>query len=253
MREKVSACIMTLNEEANIERCLRSVTWCDEIVILDSGSTDRTLEICRTFTDNIHQHPWQGYIGQRNHIRGLAAHDWVLFMDADEEISPELRRDLLAEIEHGLTGYVGYVFPRRVHYLGRWIRWGEWNPDLKLRFFKKDRGHSVGEEPHDRVVVDGPVKRLSSPLYHYTYDDLADHIETMNRFSSLSAKAKFEGGYRFRRIDFLFRPAFRFWKGYFLKLGFLDGRRGFLIALISSWGVAIKYAKVWELQIGHRM
>jgi glycosyltransferase involved in cell wall biosynthesis len=252
MREKVSACIMTLNEEANIERCLRSVAWCDEIVILDSGSTDRTLEICRTYTDKIYEHPWQGYIGQRNHIRGLASHNWVLFMDADEEVSTSLRQDLLAEIEHGLTSHVGYIFPRRVHYMGKWIRWGEWNPDLKLRFFKKDHGHSVGEEPHDKVVVDGPVKRLKAPLYHYTYDDLADHIETMNRFSSLSAKAKFEGGYRFRRIDFLFRPAFRFFKGYFLKLGFLDGRRGFLIALISSWGVAIKYAKVWEIQIGHR-
>ncbi len=248
MSEKISACIMTFNEERNIERCLKSVTWCDEIVVLDSYSADRTLEICRQYTDRVHQHTWQGYIGQRNLIRGMATHSWVFFLDADEEVSDELREQIQAEFEAGTGDYVGYRFPRRVFYLNRWIMHGEWYPDIKLRLFKKELGHSVGEEPHDQVVVDGPVRTLSGPLYHYTYEDLTDHIKTINRFSAISARAKYESGYRFRWIDFLFRPLFRFLKGYVLKLGLLDGRRGLFIALVSAFGVAVKYAKVWEYQ-----
>jgi hypothetical protein len=176
----------------------------------------------------------------------MAAHSWVLFLDADEEVSEELKDDIESEFESGTGDVVGYRFPRRVFYLNRWIMHGEWYPDIKLRLFKKELGRSIGEEPHDQVVVNGPVKTLSGPLYHYTYDDLSDHLDTVNRFSAISAKAKYESGYRFRWMDFLVRPAFRFFKGYILKMGLLDGRRGFLIALISAFGVAMKYAKVWE-------
>lgn len=247
MKEKISACIMTFNEEKNIERCLKSVTWCDEIVVLDSFSTDRTVDICRKYTEQVHQHEWQGYIGQRNLIRGMASHPWVLFLDADEEVSAALRDAIEREFGSDRVAYDGYRFPRRVFYLSRWILHGEWNPDIKLRLFKKSIGRSVGEEPHDQVIVDGPVKTLSEPLFHYTYDDIADHVRTMNRFSSISAQAKYDAGYRFRWIDFLGRPLFRFIKGYMFKMGFLDGRRGWIIALISAFGVAMKYAKLWEL------
>ena len=248
MNDKISACIMTYNEERNIVRCLKSVAWCDEIVILDSYSTDRTLDLCKAYTDRIDQHTWQGYIDQRNLIRGMASHPWVFFLDADEEVSSELREQILAAQKEGLENYAGYRFPRRVFYLNRWIRHGEWYPDIKLRLFKKELGHSVGEEPHDQVVVNGPVKKLTGPLYHYTYTDLTDHVNTMNRFSKISARAKNDAGYKFRWIDFIFRPSLRFLKGYFLKRGFLDGYRGLLIASISSFGAAMKYAKVWELQ-----
>lgn len=249
MSNKISACIMTFNEERNIERCLKSVAWCDEIVVLDSYSADRTLEICAQYTDRVFQHPWQGYIGQRNLIREMAAHSWVFFLDADEEVSETLKEEILAEFRTENGVYVGYRFPRRVFYLNKWIVHGEWYPDIKLRLFKKELGHSIGEEPHDQVVVKGPVKTLSGSLYHYTYDSVADHLDTMNRFSSISAEAKYNAGYRFRWVDFIFRPVIRFIKGYFIKLGLLDGRRGLLIALISSFGVAIKYAKVWERQL----
>lgn len=252
MIEKISACIMTYNEEDNIECCLKSVTWCDEIVVLDSFSTDRTLEICRRYTDIVHQHEWQGYIGQRNIIRSMATHSWVLFLDADEEVSPALRKAIEDEFKPDRIAFVGYRFPRRVFYLDRWIKHGEWYPDIKLRLFKKSLGRSVGEEPHDQVVVDGPVKTLHAPLFHYTYRNLADHLDTMNRFSSISAQAKYESGSRFRWGDLLLRPFFRFIKGYFLKAGFLDGRRGLIIALISSFGVAMKYAKLWELRFNAR-
>lgn len=248
MIEKISACIMTYNEEENIERCLKSVQWCDEIVILDSYSTDGTLDICRRYTDNVGQHEWQGYIGQRNIIRGMAHHPWVLFLDADEEVSPELRAAIQKEFQTGRAGYVGYRFPRRVYYLNRWIMHGEWYPDIKLRLFKRAEGRSVGEEPHDQVVVDGPVKLLNAPLYHYTYKDIADHLDTLNRFTSISAAAKRQAGNRCRWGDLMMRPCFRFLKGYCFKLGFLDGRRGLLIALISSFNVIMKYAKLWELE-----
>lgn len=245
---KISACITAFNEEDKIEACLKSLTWCDEIVVVDSFSTDRTVEICKKYTDKVVQHPWGGYIAQKNYIRGLAACPWILFVDADEVVSDGLRKEIEAEFEKGPGETVGYDFPRLVHYLGMWIRHGEWYPDRKLRLFRKDRGHSAGQEPHDRVVVDGPVKSLKSPLYHFTYDDMADHIDTLNRFSGISAREKAAAGMKFRLADLLFRPVWRFFKAYFLKRGFLDGKAGLVIAGMSSFGVFVKYAKLMELK-----
>lgn len=249
-RVRISACVMTKNEEKNIRRCLESLTWCEEIVVLDSGSTDRTVEICHEFTTKVHFHEWMGYIGQRNLLREYASHDWVLFLDADEEVSLELRDQFQRIFREGkLTQqYVGFSFPRQVFYLDRWIKHGEWNPDVKLRLFLKDRGYSGGQEPHDMVIVDGPVKKLSGKLLHYTYENLGDHIATMDRFSTISANSKYAEGRRFRLSDILIRPAFRFFKGFILKLGFLDGVRGFIIASVSAFGVLLKYSKIREIE-----
>lgn len=249
MREKISACVTTFNEERNIQRCLASLTWCDEIVVVDSFSTDRTVELCRAFTPRVYQHQWLGYIGQKNLIRRMASHPWILFIDADEEVSPELHEEIEAELAHHDGSIAGYQFPRMVNYIGRWIRHGEWYPDVKLRLFLKDRGRSGGQEPHDQVFVNGGVKTLKGHLWHYTYDDMHDHLETMNRFSSITAQEKFRAGSRFRWVDFLLRPPFRFLKAYLMRGGFLDGRRGFLIALIAAFGVCMKYAKLWELHL----
>lgn len=249
MRAKVSACVTTFNEEHNVERCLGSLSWCDEIIVVDSFSRDATVERCRKFTARVYQHEWLGYIGQKNLIRGLALHPWVLFVDADEEVSPALREEILDELRRNDGAIAGYEFPRMVNYLGRWIRHGEWYPDIKLRLFQKERGRSGGQEPHDQVIVDGPVKRLQGQLYHYTYDDIHDHLETMNRFSSITAQEKFKAGGRAHWSDLIFRPFLRFLKGYVMRRGLLDGRRGFLIALVSAFGVAMKYAKLWELEL----
>ncbi len=246
-RPKISACVMTFNEEANIRRCLESVRWCDEIVIVDSYSADRTVEICREYTDRVFQHTWLGYVGQRNHIRGLARHPWLLFVDADEEVSEGLRAEILEWFRGDLSEVAGFEFPRMVYYIGRWIRHGEWYPDLKLRLFRKDLGRTEGEEPHDRVVVRGNVVRLRNPIWHYTYDDIEDHLNTMNRFSSITARRRFVEGGRFRRRDLLLHPMFRFLKAYFVRGGFRDGIRGFIIAYISAFASAMKYAKIWEL------
>lgn len=248
-REKISVCVMTFNEERKLRRCLESVRWCDEIVVLDSFSTDRTVEIARTYTDRVYQQAWLGYVGQRNLVRELATHPWLLFLDADEEVSKGLREEIDAVFSRGPAPHVGFEFPRRVYYLGRWIRYGEWYPDVKLRLFHRDHGRSEGLEPHDRVVVNGPVLRLRNPVWHYTYDGLDDQLRTMNRFSTISAQQKFMAGERFHWRDFLFRPPLRFLKGYVLRGGFLDGTRGLVIATISAFGAAMKYVKLWELHL----
>jgi glycosyltransferase involved in cell wall biosynthesis len=250
--EKISACIMTGNEERKIRRCLASVAWCDEIVVLDSFSTDGTLAICREFTDRIHQHEWLGYVGQRNLLRQHARHPWLLYLDSDEEVSPALRDEIRWEMEANAGAYAGYEFPRLVYYLGRWIRHGEWYPDVKLRLFLKEAGRSEGIEPHDYVAVNGAVKRLRHPVWHYTYDDLRDHLETVNRFSTLTAQQKFMRGERFRWLDLIFRPPLHFLKGYILKRGFLDGTHGFVIALMCGYGAFLKYGKLWELELRRR-
>jgi len=249
MREKISACIISFNEERKIARCLRSVTWCDEIVVLDSFSTDRTVEICRRFTNHVHQHEWLGYVGQRNLVRDLSVYPWVLFLDSDEQVSPALREEIVREFARGTGEYAGYEFPRQVYYLGKWIRHGEWYPDIKLRLFKKTRGRTEGVEPHDKVVVHGPVKRLRSPLWHYTYDNIGDHMETTNRFSGIMGRQLYVQGARFRWPDLIMRPMLRFFKGYVLKRGFLDGAHGLIVAVLNSYGVFAKYAKIWELEL----
>lgn len=248
-REKISACVIVFNEEKKVRRCLESLKWCDEIIVADSFSTDRTVDIALEYTPNVFQHVWLGYVGQRNMIRERASNSWILYLDSDEEVSPALRDEILAEFAKDDQRILGYEFPRLVYFLGRWIRHGEWYPDVKLRLFHKDYGRTEGEEPHDRVVVNGQVKRLKSPIYHYTYDDLRDQNETLNRFSSITAQQKFVKDQNFRWIDLFFRPVLRFIKGYFIKRGFMDGLPGFIIAVTNSYGAFLKYAKLWELHL----
>lgn len=248
MSISISACVMTFNEEQNIRRCLKSLTWCDEIIVVDSFSTDATVSICKEYTERVHQHEWLGYIGQRNLVKDMATHDWVLFLDADEEVSPALREALSKVFLNLPAGCVGFEFPRQVYYLGKWIRHGTWYPDYKIRLFRKEMGRSGGVEPHDTVHLDGPAIRLRQPLWHYTYRDLSDHVNTMNRFSSISAQTLFDGGRRFRWLDLLFRPSWRFFKGFVIRSGWMDGWRGFVIDTINAFGVGMKYAKLRELE-----
>ena len=249
MRENISACITAGNEEDNIRRCLESVTWADEIVVVDSFSTDRTVEICKEYTDRVYEHRWLGYIGQKNLAKDLAKGPWILFLDADEEVSPDLR-DEIREIfgSGGSTDVAGFEFPRMVFYLGRWIRHGDWYPDVKLRLFRKDCGQCGGEEPHDRLIVHGPVRRLKHCMYHYTYTDISDQVATINRFSEITAIGQHNAGRRFRYPDLIFRPVFRFFRGYVLRRGFLDGLPGLIVASTASFAVFVKYAKLWELR-----
>jgi len=251
MREKISACIIAGNEEKNIRRCLESVRWADEIVVVDSFSRDRTAEIAREYTSHVYQHEWTGYIGQKNLIKDLATGPWIFFIDADEQVSDELRDEILEEFEAGRsTGVSGYEFPRMVRHLGRWITHGDWYPDVKMRLFRKTEGKCGGKEPHDRTTVDGPVRRLKANLYHFSYDNLQDQLSTMNRFSGITARVWMEDNGRFRLHDLIIRPPWRFFRGYFLKRGFLDGLPGLIIAVTNAFGVFAKYAKLWEMSLG---
>ena len=249
VREHISVCITAGNEEKNIRRCLESVTWADELIVVDSFSTDRTPDICREYTHLVYEHKWLGYIAQKNLIKDLATKPWVMFVDADEEVSAQLRDEILEEFScERCVGVAGYEFPRMVYYLGRWIRHGDWYPDMKLRLFRKALGNCGGKEPHDRTTVDGPVRRLKGNIYHYTYSGILDQLSSLNRFTSITAETKHAEGNRFALIDLMFRPAFRFFRGYFLRLGMLDGLPGLIIAMTTAYGVFAKYAKLWELQ-----
>lgn len=249
MREKISVCITAGNEEKNIRRCLESVTWADEIIVIDSFSTDRTAEISRQYTELVYEHRWLGYIGQKNLAKDMASHRWILFIDADEAVSDELREEILENFNSGQTEFFsGFEFPRMVYFLGRWIRHGDWYPDYKLRLFDRTKGQCGGKEPHDRMLVEGSIKRLKAPLYHFTYDDISDQVATLNRFSTITSLTQQEEGRTFRLYDLLLRPAWRFFRGYIIKCGFMDGLPGYIVAKSQAYSVFIKYAKLWELQ-----
>jgi glycosyltransferase involved in cell wall biosynthesis len=247
-RDKISACLTVGNEEDKVRRCLSSLLWADEIVVVDSFSKDNTVAICREYTDKVYQHEWLGYVGQKDLIKKMARYKWILFIDADEEVSVKLKNQILSDFNQGINKrYVGYEFPRKVYFLGQWIVRGEWWPDIKMRLYHRDYGICAGKEPHDQVVVNGPVKRLSGCLYHYTYDDITDQVDTANRFSTIAASTMQREQYKFSCLDLLFRPLWRFFKGYFLKRGVLDGMTGFIIAVLNAFSVFLKYAKLWEI------
>ncbi len=253
MQEKISVCITAGNEEKNIRRCLESVKWADEIIVIDSFSTDKTNAICKEYTTRVYKHRWLGYIMQKNLAKDLASNEWVLFLDADEEISPSLHDEIKKEFSSPrLKEYTCLEFPRMVKFLGRWIKHGDWYPDIKLRLYRKDCGQCAGTEPHDKMVVCGKCKRLKSPLYHYTYANIHEQLETMNKFSSLTAKSKYNQHEKFKLSQIIFRPPLRFLRCYIFRLGFLDGIPGLLIASTVAFGVTAKYIKLWELKLNDK-
>ena len=245
----VSAIIVCYNEEENIGRCLNSLRWCDEIVVVDSFSTDRTLEICRQFTNIIIQREWAGYRDQKAFAHSKATKDWVLMIDSDEEVPPELRNEIREQLAVAGTLYFGFLIPRLVFYLNRWWRRGGWYPDYGVRLFRRDRARWGGTEPHDKIIVEGPVRRLRNPLHHFSYRNIDDHIERINRFTSISSMELRSRGERWRLTDALLRPAVRFCRSYFLKRGFMEGFAGFHVAVTAAMYVFLKYAKLWELEV----
>ncbi len=244
----ISACVVTYNEENNIRRCLESLKWVDEIIVVDSFSTDRTIKIVREFTERIFCREWKGQIDQKGFALNCTKGEWVLLLDADECLSPALTEEIKATLGASMTQDCdGFYFPRCVHYLGKWIRHGEWYPDYKLRLFRRSKGEIGGVEPHDKVIIKGKAGYLKNDLQHFTYENIAHQISTMNDFSGISAGAMKERGRRFHLYQILLRPLVRFISGYVLRWGFIDGIAGLIIAFISSFGVFSKYAKLWEL------
>lgn len=244
----ISAFVVCCNEERNIRRCLESVRWCDEIVVIDSGSVDRTVEICREFTDRIFERPWPGFVAQKQFGLEQCHGEWILNLDADEEVSPELRDEILAVIKSGEANETsGYLLSRVVFYLNRWWRKGGWYPEYRLRLCKRTATRWGGKDPHEKARVTGKTKRLSGELRHYTYTDIAHQIRSLNNYSSTAAKSMFENGRRASFVKLVLNPPARFLKFYLVKRGFREGLPGLIVALLESYYVFMKYAKLWEL------
>ena len=243
--EKLSVTIITLNEEQNIRDALESVKWADEIVVVDSGSTDRTVDICKEYTDKVFYNKWPGYIAQKNLAIDKARHNWILSIDADERVTPELVSEIKEVLKEPKAD--AYYVPRHVFYLGSWINHSGWYPDYKVRLFRRDKGRWGGIDPHDTVIVNGEINYLKGDLIHYSFRDISHHINTMNNFTTIASKEYIKLGKRFRFRDMLFRPLFMFFKSYILKQGFRDGLAGVIIAVTAGYHVFVKYAKLWEL------
>ena len=244
-----SAIVVCFNEEDRIEDCLKSLAWCDEIVVVDSYSTDKTPEICRRYTEKFVQRQWAGYKDQKAYAHSLATMAWVLLVDSDERVSDELRREITEVLAGDKGEFAGYAIPRLVHYLGRWWRRGGWYPDYDVRLFRRKQASWGGAEPHEKIIVDGKVRRLQHPLHHFTYRSIDDHIKRINRFTTVSSAELKKAGGRWRLSDALLRPAVRFFRSYILKRGFMEGFAGFYVALTAAVYVFLKYAKLWELEL----
>lgn len=247
----LSVVIITLNEESNIGRTLASVAWADERIVVDSGSTDRTLEIAHTLGATVFQESWKGYAEQKNSAIAKATGDWVLSLDADEEVSAELAASIKRVMEGPTANIAGYFIARRNLFLGRWIRHGGFYPDRKLRLFRRGKGQFVERAVHETMRVDGPTTELTGDLIHNAYPTLTAYIDTMNRYSSLGAEVAVQKGQVSRSwpaflMNVYYRPALNFSWNYFFRLGFLDGREGYLLHLYHNVYVSWKYAKAWE-------
>lgn len=241
----VSVLIPTLDERRNIAGCLASVAWSDDVVVVDSGSRDGTVELARKHTPHVLHRDWPGYGAQRLYAVGRCTNDWVLSLDADERCTPALR-DAIREALEDAEGVDGFEVRRLARHLGRWIRHGGWYPDWKLRLVRRDRARSAGREPHDKLVVPSRVRRIPADLLHYSYRDFAHQIRTINHFSDVMAEENGRLGRRFPVWRAIVRPPGKFLECYVWKRGFLDGFPGFVIAVASAFVVFARYVKQWE-------
>jgi glycosyltransferase involved in cell wall biosynthesis len=246
---RISVAIITYNEERNLADCIRSCEEiADEVVVLDSFSTDGTERIARSFPKvRFEQHAFDGHVEQKNRALALCANDWVLALDADERLSPELREEIRA-LDPGDRD--GFRFPRLTFALGRPIRHGGWYPQRKYRLFRRSRARWTGENPHDFVALEGKGGDLSGDLVHHSFRDLAHQVDTVNRFSSIVALNRVHQGRRFRPLVAAVKPLAKFVEIYVLRLGFLDGFPGFAVAAASAFSAFLKLAKPYELERG---
>jgi len=244
---RVTATIITLDEAAHIEAAIRSVSWADEVVVVDSGSRDDTVRLAAAAGARVTTRAWSGWVDQKNHAAQLATYDWILSLDADERVTPELASELRALIAQEPPCH-GYRMPRVSFHLGRWIRTTDFYPDYQTRLYDRRAARWEGKYVHESVRVDGPVGTLIHELEHYSFDSLADHLARLNRYSSLAAQQMYESGRRTNAGWLLVHPAAAFLRNYVLRRGFLDGTTGLTLSLVNAYGVFIKMAKLWERQ-----
>ncbi|WP_158944011.1 glycosyltransferase family 2 protein [Granulicella sp. S190] len=256
MPPKLSVAIITLNEEANLARTLASVQFADEIIVVDSGSTDRTLEIAASFKAKLFLEPWQGFARQKNFAIERCTSPWILSLDADETLTPELQSEIGALLSASPSADA-YLLRRRNLFLGRWMRHGGYYPDTHLRLFRR---HSANFAPparftdrpvHETITLDGTIETLKHDIIHHAYPTLESYIETLNRYSTLGAQTVIEKGHTSRSLfallnNVLILPTLTFFQNYLLRLGFLDGREGLLLHLYHSTYTSWRYAKAWQ-------
>jgi glycosyltransferase involved in cell wall biosynthesis len=247
----LSVVLITQNEERNLPRTLESVMPLirdgkGEIIVVDSGSTDRTVEIARSYGAKVFVEAWKGFAAQKNSAMGKASMDWVLQLDADEALEPELAAEIEVALQSS-SGTRGFWIPRKNFFLGRWIRHGGFYPDPKLRLARRGAGRFQEYGAHPTMKVDGPTGKLSHALLHHAYPTLRGYIDHMNSYSSMGAEVAIAEGYRrFSLVNIVIRPLLTFIYNYIFRLGFLDGREGLLLHLYHSVYVSWKYAKTWE-------
>ena len=246
---RLSVVIIGWNEEERLRACLESAAWADEIIVIDAESTDKTVQVAREFTDKIWVRPWAGFAAQKNFALEQATGEWVLSLDADERVTPELR-DRIDRIVRANGPADGYSIPRKNVFWGAWMRHGGLYPDYQLRLFRRAAGRFVDSAVHESVVVEGHVEALDEPMLHHSYRGLEDFVTRSNRYSTLAAQEIVSRGGRAGLADLALRPLGRFLSMYILKFGFLDGWRGFVLAVLYANYVFLRMAKAWEARRG---
>ncbi len=243
---KISATIIALNEERNIARVIESVRCCDEIVVVDSGSVDRTVEIAGKLGARVVESAWPGYAAQKNLAAERASYDWILSLDADESLSEALEGEIWRIKKNG-PRHDAYTMPRLAQYLGRWILHSGWYPDRKVRLYDRRKARWVGDYVHESVRVEGAVGHLESNLLHFTCNSLSEHLRTMDRYTTLAAEQMAANGDRQGWLQLLADPPWTFFRTFVWKLGFLDGVEGLAIAYMAALYNFLKYAKARNL------
>ncbi len=240
--------IITKNEQDNIEDCLESVKWADEIIVVDSGSIDKTEEICRRYTDNFYVKDWPGFGIQKQRTLDLATHEWALSIDADERVTLELKNEIISVLSSN-SNVNGYLIPRLSNYLGKGIHHSGWYPDYTLRLVKKNKSHFTKDIVHEKMVVNGTINKLNNHFLHYPYKDIAHHMQKLNSYSSLSAEKMFSKGKSVSWSMIFLKALFGFIRAYILRKGFLDGWQGFVVSISTAISVYYKYLKLKELEM----
>ncbi|MBI4903313.1 MAG: glycosyltransferase family 2 protein [Acidobacteria bacterium] len=246
---QISATIITSNEEHNIARAIESLRCCDEIVVVDSGSSDRTVEIARKLGARVIETIWRGYAQQKNFAAGQATHEWIFSIDADEALSEALEADVWLLKKHG-PKFDAYTMPRMAQYIGKWILHSGWYPDRKVRLYRRGKAQWVGEFVHESVQASGTVGHLDSNLLHYTCQSLSEHIRTMDSYTTLAAEELVSRGRKVSWRNLVVDPLWTFFKTYFLQRGFLDGLEGLAIAWMAAIYTFLKFAKARYMSPG---